>query len=961
MQKFIQKSFTLFFTLFFLLCSNSLYAQVAPEINWKLIKTDHFDVIFDANQHALAKIYAQEAERAHYLLAPLFNNEAPNRTVLILNDSTDSANGYSTAIPRQLINVYPVLPDSMDFLSYYNIWPREMIIHEYTHTLNIEPANGIWAPFRFLFGSIFRPNALLPRWYLEGLAVNTETQFTDYGRLRSPLYRAMIRSQIKEETWGNENISQINEVTTPTWPLGTRPYFYGALVWSEMINQQQHTSIGLLNDRYSRRIPYFLSSPAEDLFGQNYAGLLESMYDRQYKIAKKQILEIDKSHSTDQKPSFLKISGHLQYSPQISPNNENLVFINRNVDTKEEIYLFQRKNSTQFESSDYQKVATGLEGVTRVSWLPDSNSFVYDNQDTFDRYYSFTDLKIYHLESKKSKVITRGLRAKNPAVSPNGEQVAFIQNTANGTNLSIVDIKGNNLAVLYEPQTQVRVSWPEFLNQNEIIFSERELSGIEYLRKINIHTKKTETILNGYEPIHFAHLTKLGVIFVSTKTGVANLYLADKDLKNAKPLSNTSTHIFNATYDEVSKKLIVSRLGASGSYLEFLDTNTINITPPSLDLNEGYRWTKYNEPPHYAITQPTEDYSALTYLLPQYWMPTVFSGPYASAISAYVAAQDPLEKHKYELELLYDTLAEKPGYGFAYINNQTRVQTVLSGYDQTLPVDGLKSFNRVISYTGSGWFYLPKLNNNWRGFAGWNYLANQYEENSFNVQQGPTLGFRYSDISMRGYQISPISGSVFGASYTHYLPEIGEVNFGNIDYGRANAETAFYWSKWLPKYNAIKISMNGTYSPKNRSIYSGTVIGGGDYLSATSSAPYMVRGYPIGEFIGWSLFTGSIEYRFPIWYIYSGPQNTIPFFSKRLHGAIFYDTITLDGGYYDKRGGLRRARLNTFFSGYGAELRWDTTFLYHAPITLRFGIHYGEKTNAYGGYGPFIGMMLPEI
>ncbi len=87
-----------------------------------------------------------------------------------------------------------MLPTSFDSLDEFGDWALEMMIHEYTHILNMYPAHGIYVPFKWVFGTVVRPNAILPRWWLEGLAVNLESRLTSHGRLKSTETAAAARA-----------------------------------------------------------------------------------------------------------------------------------------------------------------------------------------------------------------------------------------------------------------------------------------------------------------------------------------------------------------------------------------------------------------------------------------------------------------------------------------------------------------------------------------------------------------------------------------------------------------------------------------------------------------------------------------------------------------------------------------------------------------------------------------------
>jgi outer membrane protein assembly factor BamA len=128
---------------------------------------------------------------------------------------------------------------------------------------------------------------------------------------------------------------------------------------------------------------------------------------------------------------------------------------------------------------------------------------------------------------------------------------------------------------------------------------------------------------------------------------------------------------------------------------------------------------------------------------------------------------------------------------------------------------------------------------------------------------------------------------------------------------------------------------------------------------------YVVRGYPVGEFIGSTLATGTFEYRFPISYPYGGP-GTWPIFFNKLHGAVFADAVTLKGVWYENTNGTatvgagtpRSTDLGTYFVSAGGELRSDLQIFYGIPLTIRAGYYYGFENRAFGGSGIFLGFGL---
>ena len=209
----------------------SAHGSTDPSTKWMTLKTAHFDLIYDSAQYKQALRFAEYAETAFTDLVPIFK-EYPKKTVIWLNNTTDISNGMATAFPYPAITILPVTPTSAQSVGEYGHWGQELLTHEYTHILQFEPQHGLMGMLRWIFGSIVVPNGVLPRWWLEGMAVETESQLSNGGRLRSIQQQAVLRALASDHRLEAEDISRINEVVIPDWMGGGRPYLYGSLMWN---------------------------------------------------------------------------------------------------------------------------------------------------------------------------------------------------------------------------------------------------------------------------------------------------------------------------------------------------------------------------------------------------------------------------------------------------------------------------------------------------------------------------------------------------------------------------------------------------------------------------------------------------------------------------------------------------------------------------------------------------------
>jgi len=287
----------------FLFCSLSSYAKMAPGIDWKKIETPHFEIIFNEKHEDLGRRYAEYAELAYQYLVPVFK-EAPAKTALIINDNTDQANGWATYLPYPHMMIFPTLPLPDSTISTYDYWGLGLIIHEYAHILSFYPAHGLYTPFKYILGSVVRPLALTPRWYLEGLAVAMETRFTTSGRLRSTDTQAAIRAYIQDKKLHDMTISKINE-GDDTWPYGGAPYLFGSLIWQKAINEKGEDSVHRLLQDGSRKFPFTVNRVFNREFESSLQEFLTELYveaEERFKPKKtgEVPLKMDKEHQRKQ-------------------------------------------------------------------------------------------------------------------------------------------------------------------------------------------------------------------------------------------------------------------------------------------------------------------------------------------------------------------------------------------------------------------------------------------------------------------------------------------------------------------------------------------------------------------------------------------------------------------------------------------------------------------------------------
>ena len=142
MQK-IRFLLTLSVLIFGFLHSANAYRVGFNYETWQTYETEHFKIIYSAQQQDLGRYYSNIAEDAYQKLATLFQFQ-PSKIVVVINDSTDAANGYATVVPYPLIMIYPVQTQNEGGLAEAGEWAKELFTHELTHIFQLYPANGFY-------------------------------------------------------------------------------------------------------------------------------------------------------------------------------------------------------------------------------------------------------------------------------------------------------------------------------------------------------------------------------------------------------------------------------------------------------------------------------------------------------------------------------------------------------------------------------------------------------------------------------------------------------------------------------------------------------------------------------------------------------------------------------------------------------------------------------------------------
>lgn len=996
-----------------LLCFPAL-AQVHPDKVWKVLNVDRFELIYDAENQPLAELYA---ERLKVMASPLqdYWQVFPQKTVFVLNDRTDLTNGYATYLPYPLIMIFPVVPGPTDTIGEYNDWAWEIGIHEYTHILEFSQRRGVVWGLSYIFGSIMTPNALLPRWWLEGAAVEAETRFSKAGRLRSKMQAGVLRSLAESGRLDSLRLAEINEFTIPTWPYGSRPYLFGSLLWSDWVNSEGPKAVKDTHYFTGGRLPYFLDGALEPVFGgKGQVELFDLTKQKMITNAKAEIQQLSQVPLTRGQiidPEMIE-----SLSPAVSPDGLKLAYISKDETLRRRVQILVRPNSSvpfdpshriqwfgkEFDQNlpsgsplpqvyDFAKSGHSDDdsppggNITRISWHPDSKSFVFDQVLKKNRFREMSDLWSFDLVKGKATRLTTAARAREASYSPDGFRIAYVQIQAGRAHLAVFDTRSQQSARVFESSAQGRVSFPCWLDNDTLAFSARD-QGREKILRLNLKTRAVDQVLDGWKDPQFLSVEKNQILFTSTQNGVRNLYSSRLDFTNARPITHSTSHIMASSYDEAVKRYYYTEIDDQGLQLKALYETEVQNLPRALpvvgdawgDSYPDYEMPVFASTPvavataegpspkpavptlkveaaspavlekalvsettsttqiPLVLTTEARDYSALGYLWPRYWLPFVSWDDRGTLLSISTSGTDPLQKHAYTVQGVYDSAIKRGSYIFSYANQSFWPLLNLTSYDYSLQLATPGTYARALATQVMASWEVESVSPDW--FVGLGLGSGSREKfGSISRRILPFLSTTYRSAFQSGNQISPESGWLGSLMLSAPRDLDLERNFAVTE-----ASGTLYWSRWLPKRHVVMMKAQMRMSDElidqvENMEQSVSLQSNND----TPFAEYLNRGYPSGAFLARNILGTSIEYRLPLSRLEKGSDG-VPLYVHRWHGAVVADGTYFDGYAFDFKssaGNYHRIEGGRVFWSAGIEARFDVNIGYHIPLTFGIGMY----------------------
>lgn len=518
-----------------------------PELEWRTIETEHFLVHYHEGTERTARIVAKIAEDIYKPVTSLYHHEPNSKVSFVIKDYDDYSNGAAYFFDNK-IEIWSSSLDT-DLRGTHN-WLRNVVTHEFTHIVQIQTAIKFgrkvpgmyfqWLGYErerrtdVLYGY---PNTIVsypisgfnvPSWFAEGVAQYNRKELA-YDRWDS--HRDMI---LRMYALDNNMLSWNEMAVFGKTSLGNESSYNAGFAFVRYIGEKYGDATLEEISRNLGSIPTLTIDAAIDgALGKDGGELYDEWkaYLRSDYAARSSAIKENLTAG-----EIIGSVGFANFYPAFSPDGSAIAYLSN----KEGDYFSQSSLYLYDLRTKKEKLLKG--GVrSNFSWSPDGKKLFYAKHSRDNAHWSnYSDIWSYDIEREEEFRLTRGLRANAPAVSPDGQRIAYVAGRDGTMNLYVIDIDGKNLRALTSYTEGEQVYNPVWSPDGRTIIFDYSVKDGRDLAIVSLSGGNVSMLIATPDDERTATYTADGsrLIFACDKSGIFNFYQYDVATREISQLTN---------------------------------------------------------------------------------------------------------------------------------------------------------------------------------------------------------------------------------------------------------------------------------------------------------------------------------------------------------------------------------------------------------------------------------------
>jgi Tol biopolymer transport system component len=553
------------------------------DFDFKVLKTDHFDIYYYPEEEQAAQMASRMAERWYTRLSQLLNHELSGRQPLILYASGshfrqtntvsgelgEGTGGVTEAYKRRI-----VLPFAGPIEASNHVLGHELV-HAFQYDItgtNVSSGSA---------GAL-----AMPLWFIEGMA-----EYLSVGPV-DPLTSMWMR-----EATRREQLPAIDKLDSPKY----FPYRYGQALWAYIAGKYGDGAVGnLLRAAAGRDATY--ASAIESVLGISTKALTTDWHNAEFE-AFRPIAEATKMPTTFARPLITREThkGDLNIGPELSPDGSRVIYFSERDMFSIDLFVADSRSGEVIKKITNTATSAHYDSLAFLtsagSWDPAGKRFVFPAISKGEATLTIVDVDRGRTE--------REIRLKepneviNPSWSPDGKQIVFSGLIGGFTDLFMYDLeKDTERRLTSDPYAEMDPAWsPD--GQRIAFATDRFTTNLETLKPGHLRLAIMELPAGTIRELGgFADAKNISpqwapdgrsIYFLSDRQGITNIYRTQVEGGKTTQLTNMLTGASGITalspaMSYAGGRLVFSAYENDGYNIYALETAEQLAGVPSVDL-----------------------------------------------------------------------------------------------------------------------------------------------------------------------------------------------------------------------------------------------------------------------------------------------------------------------------------------------------------------------------------------